>query len=61
MISEIAGENARILKFGFDALQMEDGVYCANGIAREATKLLDQLTEARKGLSPVSQSQFSLA
>ncbi|KAK8252580.1 ankyrin repeat-containing domain protein [Phyllosticta capitalensis] len=52
MISEIAGENARILKFGFDALQMEDGVYCANGIAREATKLLDQLTEARKGLSP---------
>ncbi|KAK8172113.1 ankyrin repeat-containing domain protein [Phyllosticta citrichinensis] len=51
MITEIAGDRARVMNYGYDVLESRSGVYFENGIAKEATNLLRQLTEARKGLS----------
>ncbi|KAB2570256.1 hypothetical protein DBV05_g11056 [Lasiodiplodia theobromae] len=51
MITEIAGQHVRILNYGYDTLKVGDGIYFRNGIAKEASILLQQLAEARKGLT----------
>lgn len=53
MIAEISGYDSRILNYGYDTLKVGNGIWFRNGIAKEASILLQQLAEARKGLTQV--------